>query len=146
MISNVTLFNFDNIKLLMLKRTRSGNVIFTSSTTNKDNRCFQITFGPSKHLSVVWKRLQSGLQSSAESRALGWAHFRVCSPLCRTSTSNAVKAELLKSSKSQITPGNRLFILLPSGKNFQSMMAKTERLRISFFPQVIRLLNSNSVS
>ncbi len=33
------------------------------------------------HLSVVWKRLQSGLQSSAESRVLSWAHLRVCSPL-----------------------------------------------------------------
>ncbi len=33
------------------------------------------------HLSVVWKRLQSGLQSSAESRALSWAHLRVYSPL-----------------------------------------------------------------
>ncbi len=38
-------------------------------------------------------------------------------------------------------PGNCLFILLPSGKHFHSMMAKTERLRRSFFP-----LNSNSVS
>ncbi len=36
--------------------------------------------------------------------------------------------------------------LLPSGKRFRSMMAKTERLRRSFFPQTIRLLNSNSVS
>ncbi len=40
--------------------------------------------------------------------------------------------------------GNRLFILLPSGKHLWSMMAKTERLRRSFFPQAIRLLNSNS--
>ncbi len=43
-------------------------------------------------------------------------------------------------------PGNRLFILLPSGKRFRSMMAKTERLRRSFFLQAIRLLNSISVS
>ncbi len=42
-------------------------------------------------------------------------------------------------------PGNSLFILLPSGKRLRSMMAKTERLRRSFFPQAIRLLNSNSV-
>ncbi len=41
--------------------------------------------------------------------------------------------------------GNRLFFLLPSGKHFRSMMAKTERLRRSFFPQAIRVLNSNSV-
>ncbi len=49
------------------------------------------------------QRLKPGLQSSAESRALSWAHLRVCSPLCRTSTSNAAKAELLKSSRTQIT-------------------------------------------
>ncbi len=39
-----------------------------------------------------------------------------------------------------------LFTLLPSGKRFRSLMAKTERLRRSFFPQAIRLLNSNSAS
>ncbi len=43
-------------------------------------------------------------------------------------------------------PGNHLFCLLPSGKRFRSMMAKTERLRRSFFPQAIRLLNTKSVS
>ncbi len=42
--------------------------------------------------------------------------------------------------------GNHLFCLLPSGKRFRSMMAKTERLRRSFFPQAIRLLNTNPVS
>ncbi len=40
--------------------------------------------------------------------------------------------------------GNCLFTLLPSGKRFRSMMAKTERLRRSFYPQAIRLLNSVS--
>ncbi len=41
---------------------------------------------------------------------------------------------------------HHLFCLLPSGKRFRSMMAKTERLRRSFFPQAIRLLNTNPVS
>ncbi len=40
-------------------------------------------------------------------------------------------------------PGNHLLVLLPSGKRFRSMMAKTGRLRRSFLPQAIRLLNSN---
>ncbi len=39
-----------------------------------------------------------------ESHTLSWAHLRVCSSLWRTSTSNAAKAELLKSSRTQITP------------------------------------------
>ncbi len=33
------------------------------------------------HLSVVWKLLKPGLQSSTESRAFSWAHLRVGSPL-----------------------------------------------------------------
>ncbi len=48
--------------------------------------------------------------------------------------------------KDSTHPGNHLFSLLPSGRRFRSMMAKTERLRKSFFPQAIRLLNTNSVS
>ncbi len=40
-------------------------------------------------------------------------------------------------------PGNCLFTRLPSGKRFRCLMAKTERLRRSFFPTAIRLLNSS---
>ncbi len=51
-------------------------------------------------------------------------------------------AKILKDSNH---PGNHLFCLLPSGKRFRSMMAKTERLRRSFFPQAIRLLNTKPI-
>ncbi len=43
------------------------------------------------------------------------------------------KSRAAKIIKDSNHPGNRLFILLPSGKRFRSMMAKTERLRRSFF-------------
>ncbi len=56
------------------------------------------------------------------------------------------KSRAAKIIKDSNHPGNRLLFLLPSGKRFRSMMGKTERLRRSFFPQAIRLLNSNSVS
>ncbi len=56
------------------------------------------------------------------------------------------KSRAAKIIKDSNHPGNHLFHLLPSGKRFRSMMAKTERLRRSFFPQAIRLLNTNSVS
>ncbi len=56
------------------------------------------------------------------------------------------KSRAAKIIKDSNNPGNHLFRLLPSGKRFRSMMAKTERLRRSFFPQAIRLLNTNSVS
>ncbi len=54
------------------------------------------------------------------------------------------KSRAAKIIKDSNHPSNRLFITLPSGKRFRSMMAKTERLRRSFFPQAIRLLNSVS--
>ncbi len=56
------------------------------------------------------------------------------------------KSRAAKIIKDSNHPGNHLFRLLPSGKRFRSMMVKTERLRRSFFPQAIRLLNTNSVS
>jgi len=56
------------------------------------------------------------------------------------------KSRAAKIIKDSTHPGNRLFCLLPSGKRFRSMMAKTERLRRSFFPQATRLLNTNPVS
>ncbi len=56
------------------------------------------------------------------------------------------KSRAAKILKDSTHPGNHLFCLLPSGKRFMSMMAKTERLRRSFFPQAIRLLNTNPVS
>ncbi len=56
------------------------------------------------------------------------------------------KSRAVKIIKDSNHPGNHLFILLPSGKRFRSMIEKTERLRRSFFPQAIRLLNSNSNS
>ncbi len=54
------------------------------------------------------------------------------------------KSRAAKITKDSNHPGNHLLILLPSGKRFRSMMAKTERLRRSFFPQATRLLNSSS--
>ncbi len=56
------------------------------------------------------------------------------------------KSRAVKIIKDSNHPDNHLFCLLPSGKRFRSMMAKTERLRRSFFPQAIRLLNTNPVS
>ncbi len=56
------------------------------------------------------------------------------------------KSRAVKIIKDSNHPSNCLFTLLPSGKCFRCLMAKTERLRRSFFPQAIRLLNSNSAS
>ncbi len=39
-------------------------------------------------------------------------------------------------------PSHRLLSLLPSGRRFRSIRSRTSRLRDSFFPQAIRLMNS----
>ncbi len=52
------------------------------------------------------------------------------------------KSRAAKILKDSTHPGNHLFCLLPSGRRFRSMMAKTERLRRSFFPQAISLINT----
>ncbi len=98
----------------------------------------------SVHLSVVWKQLQPRLQSLAESCALSWAYLWVGSlqdiyiKRCRGRADKIIK--------DSNHPGNCLFTRLPSGKRFRCLMAKTERLRRSFFPTAIRLLNSKSAS
>ncbi len=45
------------------------------------------------------------------------------------------KSRTAKIIKDSNHPGNHLFILLPSGRRYRSMLAKTERLRRSFFPR-----------
>ncbi len=49
------------------------------------------------------------------------------------------KSRAAKIIKDSNHPGNHLFCLLPSGKHFRSMMAKTERPRRSFFPPKLKL-------
>ena len=47
-----------------------------------------------------------------------------------------------KKSTSDVShPNNRLFPLLPSGRRCRLLRANTERMRTSFFPQAIRVLN-----
>ncbi len=41
-------------------------------------------------------------------------------------------------------PSHRLFSLLPSGRRLHSIRSRTSRLRDSFFPQAIRLMNSQN--
>ncbi len=55
-------------------------------------------------ISVWYGNVSNQDCKALQSCALSWAHLRVCSSLlCRTSTSNAAKAELLKSPRTQIT-------------------------------------------
>ncbi len=100
----------------------------------------------SEYLSVVWK--VSSQDCKALQRVVHLAEHISGSALLTLLDIylKRCKSRAAKIIKASNYPGNRLFILLPFGKHFRSMMAKTERRRRSFFPQAIRLLNSNSVS
>ncbi len=41
-------------------------------------------------------------------------------------------------------PGRHLFILLPSGRHYRCIMAKTNRLKNSFYPKAITILNTTT--
>ena len=38
-------------------------------------------------------------------------------------------------------PAHKLFTLLPSGRRYRALPSRTNRLKDSFFPQAVRLLN-----
>ncbi len=95
-------------------------------------QCISVWYGNSSN---------PGLQSSAESRALSWAHLRVCYPL-----SAGHLPQTLQKQSSQITlvtvPSFYCHLASASGGWWQ----KLSDLGGAFSPQAIRLLNSNSVS
>ncbi len=116
-------------------------------TSNPENVLFR---GPRKctdsvHLSVVCNA--SNQDGKTLQRVVGLAERISGSalPSLQDIYLKRCKSRASKIIKDSNHPGNRLFFLLPSGKRFRSMMAKTDRLRRSFFPQAIRYLNSNSV-
>lgn len=65
-------------------------------------------------------------------------------PACRTSTSGGVQTGPGKMITDIHRPGNGLLKWLPSGRRLRSCKDRTERLRRSFFPQVIRTLTSDT--
>ena len=54
-------------------------------------------------------------------------------------TSRCLKAASII--KDPTHPGHSLFHLLPSGKGYKSLRSRTNRLKNSFFPAAVRLLN-----
>ncbi len=102
----------------------------------------------SVHLSVVWYGNSSNQDCKAMQRVVRLAERISGSalPSLQDIYLKRCKSRAAKILKDSTHPGNHLFCLLPSGKRFRSMKAKTERLRRSFFPQAIRLLNTNPVS
>ncbi len=99
-------------------------------------------------LSLVWYGNSSNQDCKAMQRVVRLAErISGCAlPSLQDIYLKCCKSRAAKILKDSTHPGNHLFCLLPSGKRFRSMMAKTERLRRSFFPQAIRLLNTNPVS
>ncbi|KAL3050839.1 hypothetical protein OYC64_001162 [Pagothenia borchgrevinki] len=56
--------------------------------------------------------------------------------------SQRLRKKSLRITKDPHHPSHKLFCLLPSGRRYRSIRTKTTRLRDSFIPQAIRLLNT----
>ncbi len=100
----------------------------------------------SMHLSVVCNSLNQDYKALQRVVRLAERISGSALPSLQDIYLKRCKSRAAKILKDSYHPGNHFFISLPSGKRFRNMMAKTERLRRSFFPQAIRLLNSNSNS
>ncbi len=132
-------FKRNNKKLFIaLRMTKNLNMCKCSVDRkfNKANLCISVWYGNATNQDC--KALQRVVRLAE--RISGSALPSLQDIYLKRCKSRAVK--IIKDSNH---PGNHLFRLLPSGKRFRSMMARTERLRRSFFPQAIRLLNTNSV-
>ncbi len=100
----------------------------------------------SVHLSVVWKQLQSRLQSLAESCALSWEYLWVCSPLPAGHLPQTLQKQSCQNHQDSNHPVTVFSLCCHLVRASAAWWQKTERLRRRFFPQDIRLLNSNSAS
>ncbi len=65
-------------------------------------------------------------------------------PLLQDIYTTRCKRKALNTTKDTSHPAHSLFLYLPSGKRLQNIRARTSRLRDSFYPQAVRLLNSSS--
>ncbi len=103
---------FVSASKLLLDASESQCIsVWYSNATNQDCKALQRVVGLAEHISgSALPSLQDIYLKRCKSRA----------------------AKIIKDSNH---PGKHFFHLLPSGKLFRSMMAKTERLRRSFFPQ-----------
>ncbi len=70
--------------------------------------------------------------------------YEVSFPPSRTSTPGDAGGKPRGSSVTSATPSHGLFSLLPSGRQLCSIWSRTSQLRDSFFPQTIRLLNTQN--
>ncbi len=89
---------------------------------------------------LVWKQHRWQPQGSAKGRANCPPHCWRWASLPPGYLHQAVYKERIIKDSSH--PSHRLLSLLPSGRRFRSIRSRTSRLRDSFFPQAIRLMNS----
>ncbi len=94
-----------------------------------------------QHHRLVWKQHCWQPQSSAKGRANCPPHcWRWASlPPGYTRRCTRKARRIIKDSSH---PSHSLLSLLPSGRRLRSIRSRTSRLRDSFFPQAIRLMNS----
>ncbi len=92
---------------------------------------------------LVWKQHRWKLQGSAKSRANCRHIVGGELPSLQDIYSRRCTRKARRIIKDSSHPSHRLLSLLPSGRRFRSIRSRTSRLRDSFFPQAIRLMNSH---
>ncbi len=89
------------------------------------------------HHRLVWKQHSWQPQSSAKGRA-------DCPPHCQDIYTRRCIRKARRIIKDSSHPSHSLLSLLPSGRRLRSTRSHTSRLRDSFFPQAVGLMNSKN--
>ncbi len=91
---------------------------------------------------LVWKQHRWQPQGSAKGRRTARHIVGGELPSLRDIYTRRCTRKARRIIKDSSHPSHRLLSLLPSGRRFRSIRSRTSRLRDSFFPQAIRLKNS----
>ncbi len=92
------------------------------------------------HHCLVWKQHRWQPQGPAKSRARHIVGGEL--PSLQDIYTRRCTRKARRIIKDSSHPSHRLLSLLPSGRRLRSIRFRTSRLRDSFFPQAIRLINS----
>ncbi len=92
------------------------------------------------HHRLVWKQHRWQPQGSAKGCANCPPHCEL--PSLQDIYTRRCTRKARRIIKDSSHPAHRLLSLLPSGRRLRSIRSRTSRLRDSFFPQAIRLMNS----
>ena len=119
-----------------IKHTAAGDLLPLHHREPADLLAYAVTKWHSSCTEADRKRLQRKADNAQKIIGCPLSSVNsICNPRCLSRARNILK--------DTTHPGFSLFNLLPSGRRFRSIHARTNRLRDSFFPKAVTILNSN---